>query len=152
MKICVCNNAHTYIWGRHIPFGAWYGQDAKSWWFCTIHGKSEDGSLVLFRFNGTRWVKAQENSDTTRKICQWAESKGVWWTKVHWFKEEDNHKRLVAKRDNHVKSIQSMMKHERVQKKGGSGIRLDKENYCADKMFIDYECSSRPMHDFRRYY
>lgn len=152
MKIYICNDAYTYVWGQHIPFGAWYGQDNKSWWFCTAHGKSDDNSLTLYRFNGTRWIKIHEVSETTKSICQWAESTGSWWTKVHWFKEEDKQKSLVTKRDLRMKQWTNMMKHERKHKKSGSGMRLDKENYYADKTFIDYECSNRPMHDFQSYY
>lgn len=152
MKINICKNSHTYIWGQHIPYNAWYGQDAQSWWFCTTHGKSVDNSLVLYRFNGVRWTKMHETSKTTQTICQWAESVGAWWTKVHWFKEEDRQKRLVTKADNHIKRIESMMKHERKHKSGGSGIRLDKENYYADKTISDYECRNNPLHDFRTYY
>ena len=151
MKIYICNNAHTYIWGQHIPYNAWYGQDSKSWWFCTIHGRSDDGSLVLYRFNGTRWVKVHENSDSTRTIWVWAESNALWWTKVHWFKEEDKQKSLVTKRDNKFSEYANLMKHSRKHKKSG-GIRLDKENFYANKLFTDYECRNIPMHDFRQYY
>lgn len=152
MTIYVCKDSHTYIWNQHIPVGAWYGQDEKGWWFCTVHKKSEDNTLELRRFNGIRWIKVQENSKTTQNICAWATHRGLWWTKVHWFKEEDRKKSLVAKRDNHMKKYQGMMKHDRKRKSGGSGIRLDKENFYADKSIIDYECSSRPLHDFRTYY
>jgi hypothetical protein len=155
MKIYVCNNSSTYIWNQHIPFGAWYGLDNKSWWFCTAHGKSEDGSLELYRFNGTRWVKAREKSDTTHEIYAWATSKKFWWTKCHWFKEEDKQRSLVAKqiteRDNHIRKYESLMAHKGTHKKSGSGIRLDKENFYADKLYTDYECTSRPMHDFQRF-
>jgi len=150
MKIYVCNNNYTYIWGQHIPLGAWYGQDSKSWWFCTVHGKSEDNSLILYRFNGNRWVKINEVSRTTQSICQWAESTHSWWTKCHWFKEEDREKSFVTKQDNHMKTYESLMKHDRKHKKS-SGIRLDRENYYAQHTFTDYECTNRPMHDFRSY-
>lgn len=113
MKINICKDNYTYIWGQHIPGNAWYGQDEKSWWFCTAHGRSEDGSLVLFRFNGTRWVKALENSDTTRAIYQWAESTGAWWSKCHWFKEEDRHRSFVAKQHFYINNIENMMRHDR---------------------------------------
>jgi len=149
MKIHICNDTHTYIWGQHIPFNAWYGQDSLSWWFCTAHGKSEDKSLELYRFNGMRWIKMRECSHTTHTIYQWAEHYNLWWTKVHWFKDEDRQKSLVAKQDNHLHSIANLMKHSRKHKKGGSGIRLDKENYYAQHTFTDYECSNRPLHDFR---
>ena len=151
MKIYVCNNSHTYIWEQHIPLGAWYGQDSKSWWMCTAHGRTDDGSLVLYRFNGTRWVKAHENSNTTRLIWAWAESRCVWWTKVHWFKEDDKQKSFVAKHDSHIKKYENMMKHDRKHKKSG-GIRLDQENFYADKIFVDYECRNIPMHDFQKFY
>ena len=151
MKIYICNNSHTYIWGQHIPFGAWYGEDAKSWWMCTAHGKSENGSLVLYRFDGTRWIKSQENSVTTHKIWAWADKYGLWWTKCHWFKEEDKQISLAAKQYLHEKKRENMMRHTRKHKSGGSGMRLDRENYYADKLIVDYECSSRPMHDFQRY-
>ena len=150
--IQVCDNAYTWIWGQHIPMGAWYGQDAKSWWFCTAHGKSQDYSLVLFRFNGTRWVKTHERSNTTRKIWEWADAANLWWTKVRWFKEDDKKTRLVARHDSHIKEFEDMMKHDRKHKKSSSGIRLDKENYYAGIMVIDYECRNNPMHDFRTYY
>lgn len=152
MQVLICNNAHTYVWGQHIPFNAWYGQDALSWWFCTAHGKSDDASLELYRFNGVRWVKMREQSTTTKSICQWAEVRGLWWTKVHWFKEEDKQKSLVAKQHKHIKNIQNMMKHDRKHKSGGSGIRLDKENFYADKTITDYECSKRPLNDFPKAY
>lgn len=152
MRIYICNDSHTYIWGQHIPLSAWYGQDDKSWWFCTAHGKSDDGTLELYRFNGTRWIKERERSTTTRNIYAWASANRLWWTKCRWFKDEDRQKSLVAKRDNHLKTYQNMMKHDRVHKKGGSGIRLDKENYYADKTIIDYECRNIPMHDFRTRY
>ena len=148
MKIYRCNNSRTYIWGQHIPLGAWYGQDHQSWWFCTVHGKSEDNSLTLYRFDGTRWVKGVERSNTTLQVCVWAEHYGLWWTKCHWFKEEDKEKSLVAKQELHKKRYQSLMKTDRHHKKGGNGIRLDKENYYAQHTFTDYECTSRPMHDF----
>lgn len=150
-NICVCNDDYTYIWNQHIPKGAWYGQDETGWWFCTVHKKSEDNTLELRRFNGTRWIKVYENSRTTQDICAWATHRRLWWTKVHWFKDEDRTKSLVARHDSYIKSYQMMMKHDRKHKKG-SGIRLDKENFYADKLIIDYECSSRPMHDFRTYY
>lgn len=151
MKIYVCNNSHTYIMNQHIPLGAWYGLDAKSWFFCTAHKKSEDFSLELYRFNGTRWIKARECSTTTHKIWVWANTHNFWWTKVHWFKDEDKEKSFVTKQDNHFRSVAKLMKHERVHKKSSSGIRLDEENYYASKIFTDYECTSRPMHDFPNY-
>lgn len=116
MNISICNNAHTYIWGQHIPLGAWYGKDgenATDFWFCTVHAQSDDNTLELRRFNGIRWIKVRENSDTTKNICQWATSCGLWWTKCHWFKEEDKEKSLVTKQDNHMKIIQNMMRHDR---------------------------------------
>lgn len=152
MKINICNDSNTYIWGQHIPFNAWYGQDDSSWWFCTAHGKSDDDSLWLYRFNGERWIKTYETSTTTKNICQWAECAGLWWTKCHWFKDEDRQKSLVAKQDSHMKSIQNMMRHERRHKAGGSGIRLDKENYYADKTITDYECKKVALNDFPRAY
>ena len=153
MNISVCKNSHEYIWGQHIPLNAWYGCDSISWWFCTVHGKPEnDNELELRRFDGSRWYKVRENSETTRNICQWATTMRLWWTKCHWWKEEDKQKNLVTRQDQHIRSIQNMMKHARKHKSGGSGIRLDKENYCADKTFTDYECSRVTMHDFQQYY
>lgn len=113
MKIAICKNTHTYIMNQHIPYGAWYGADSKGWWFCTAHGKSKDGSLELYRYNGQRWVKSQENSATTRSVCAWAESAGLWWTKCHWFKDEDRQKSLVAKQNDHMKMYENLMKHRR---------------------------------------
>lgn len=152
MNIEICNDNYTYIWNQHIPKGAWYGKDEKSWWFCTVHKKSDDNTLELRRFNGTRWIKVQENSKTTQDICAWATHRKLWWTKVQWLQEEDRKKRCVAQRDNHINKYKVMMKHDRKHKKSGSGIRLDKENFYANKSFTDYECSSRPMHDFIKYY
>lgn len=152
MNISVCENPHEYIWGQHIPLNAWYGCDSAGWWFCTVHGKPENDELELRRFDGFRWIKVRENSETTRNICQWAATMRLWWTKCHWWKEEDTQKSLVTKHDRHTRSIQNMMKHSRKHKSGGSGIRLDKENYCADKTITDYECSKSPLHDFQRYY
>ena len=153
MDISICKNPHEYIWGQHIPLNAWYGCDSVGWWFCTVHGKPEnDNELELRRFNGSHWIKVCENSETTRNICQWATTMRLWWTKCHWWKEEDAQKSLVTKHDRHTRSIQNMMKHSRKHKSGGSGIRLDKENYCADKTITDYECSKSPLHDFQRYY
>lgn len=153
MNICVCKDTHTYIWGQHIPLNAWYGEDNVSWWFCTVHGEpEEDNTLELRRFNGGRWIKVRENSATTKNICQWATTMHLWWTKCHWFKEEDKQKSLVTKQDAHIKSIQNMMRHDRKHKSGGSGIRLDKENHYANKTMTDYECSKKPMHDFQRVY
>ena len=152
-NISVCKNSHEYIWGQHIPLNAWYGCDSVGWWFCTVHGKPENGNeLELRRFNGTCWIKVREDSETTQNICQWATTMRLWWTKCHWWKEEDLQKSLVTKHDRHTRSIQNMMKHSRKHKSGGSGIRLDKENYCADKTITDYECSKSPLHDFQRYY
>lgn len=155
MNICICKDAHTYIWGQHIPYNAWYGQDETGWWFCTVHGVSEDNTLTLRRYNGTRWVEVQENSRTTQNICAWATHRGLWWTKVHWFKDEDKQKSLVAKQiikhDSYMNHYQNLMKHDRKHKKSG-GIRLDKENFYANKIFTDYECSNNPVHDFKQYY
>ena len=150
MNISICTNAYTYVWNQHIPLNAWYGQDELSWWFCTAHGKSGNASLELYRFNGERWIKMREQSATTEKICQWVDNNNLWWTKCHWFKDEDRQKNLVAKHHNHIKNIENMMKHDRKRKKGGSGIRLDKENYYADKTITDYECSNRPLNDFSK--
>ena len=151
MNINICNDSYTYIWNQHIPLNAWYGQDDESWWFCTVHGKSEDNSLELRRFNGTRWIKVYENSSTTQAICAWATHKRLWWTSVHWFNEEEEQKSLVARRNNSFNKYANMMKHDRKHKKG-NGIRLDKENFYASKIFTDYECSNNPVHDFRQYY
>ena len=152
-NISVCKNTHEYIWGQHIPLNAWYGCDSVGWWFCTVHGKPEnDNELELRRFNGERWIKVREQSVTTKNICEWATTMHLWWTKCHWWKEDDLQKSLVTKHDRHTRSIQNMMKHSRKHKSGGSGIRLDKENYCADKTITDYECSKSPLHDFQRYY
>lgn len=153
MDISVCENNHEYIWGQHIPLNAWYGCDSVGWWFCTVHGKPEnDNELELRRFNGERWIKVREKSTTTKNICQWATTMRLWWTKCHWWKEEDTQKSLVTKQDAHIKSIQNMMRHDRKHKKGGSGIRLDVENFRADKTITDYECRNVTMHDFQRYY
>lgn len=146
-----CVNEYTWIWDKHIPLGAWYGQDAQGWFFCTQHAKSDDNSLTLYRLNGTRWVKGVECTRTTRVVCAWAEQHGLWWTKCHWFKEEDKKIRCVTKHDSYIKRYENMMKHDKKHKKSGSGIRLDKENYYASVTFTDYECSNRPLHDFRTY-
>ena len=151
MKIYICNSKNTYIWGQHIPLKAWYGQDAKSWWFCTEHEKTQDCSLVLYRFNGTRWVKAHEHSNSTRTIWAWADTYNLWWTKVHWFKDTDKQRSLVARQELRFNQYVNLMKHDRKHKKS-NGIRLDKENYYADKTLTDYECCFVPMHDFRTYY
>lgn len=156
MNISICTNNHTYIWSQHIPLNAWYGQDkedSSGWWFCTVHGKpEEDNTLELRRFDGVRWIKVRENSDTTRNICQWATSLHLWWTKCHWFKDEDRQKSLVTRQNKHLNDIQNLMRHSRKHKKGGSGIRLDKENYYADKTITDYECCKTTLHDFQRIY
>lgn len=151
-NILVCENPHEYIWGQHIPLNAWYGCDSVGWWFCTVHGKPENDELELRRFDGSRWLKVRESSETTRNICQWATSLHLWWTKCHWFKKEDIQKSLVAKHDKHIKNIENMMRHSRKHKSGGSGIRLDKENFRANKTFTDYECRNVTMHDFQKYY
>ena len=151
MNISICTNNHVYIWNQHIPLNAWYGCDFIGWWFCTVHAKPENGNeLELRRFDGSKWVKVRENSETTRDICQWATSMRLWWTKCHWFKEEDFQKSLVTKHECHMKELNDMMKHSRKHKSGGLGIRLDKENYYADKIVTDYECCKEPFHDFRR--
>lgn len=155
INISVCENNHEYIWGQHIPLNAWYGCDSVGWWFCTVHGKPEnDNELELRRFDGSRWIKVRENSETTRNICQWATAMHLWWTKCHWWKEEDAQKRLVTKQYNHMKSIENMMRHDRKHKSGGSGIRLDVENFRADKTFTDYECTNNHhrFHDFQKSY
>ena len=151
MKIKVCSNSYTYIWEQHIPLNAWYGQDKKSWWFCTAHGKTDDGSLMLYRFDGTRWGKTLENSNTTHEIWAWAETNGLWWTKVHWFKDEDKKRSLAAKQNSKFTQYENLMKHDRKHKKS-NGSMLHRENYYADKTFTDYECRNNPMHDFRKYY
>ena len=76
----------------------------------------------------------------------------LWWTKCHWWKEEDLQKSLVTKHDRHTRNIQNMMKHSRKHKSGGSGIRLDKENFHSDKTITDYECRGVTMFDFQRSY
>ena len=153
MNISVCKNNYEYIWNQHIPLNAWYGCDSVGWWFCTVHGKPENGNeLELRRFNGTCWIKVREDSETTQNICQWATTMRLWWTKCHWFKEEDTQKNLVTRQERHIRNIQNMMHHARKHKSGGSGIRLDKENFRADKTITDYECSKSPLHDFQRYY
>lgn len=152
MKISVCRNAHTYIFNQHIPLNAWFGKDTQSWWFCTVHGRNEDGTLTIFRFNGVRWIKVQEISNTTQKICAWADAFDMWWTKVYWFKKEDKQISLVAKQYAHDKHYENLMRHDRKHKKGGSGMRLDRENYYANKTVTDYECRKKTIHDFRKFY
>ena len=151
MKVQVCINNYTYIWGQHIPLNAWFGHDNISFFFITAHKPSDDFSMVIYRYNGVRWEKRYEISQTTRTIYAWANHHNLWYTKCHWFKSEDRQKSIVARHDNHTKYISNMMKHSRKHKKSGSGIRLDKENFYADKTFTDYECRNKPMHDFPRY-
>lgn len=162
MNIEICKDNNTYIWGFHVPLNAWYGQDGDNswdWWICTVHGKPEnDNTLELRRFNGECWVKVSENSDTTQAICQWATALRLWWTKCQWFKEEDKQKSLATKQlikqERHINSLKNLMKHDRKHKSGGSGIRLDIENFRADKTFTDYECTNnhKRFHDFQRSY
>ena len=110
MRINICNDAHTYIMNQHIPLGAWYMHDKKGWVFCTAHGKSKDGSLELYRYNGVRWIKCRENSTTTRYICAWAEKTGSWWTKCHWFKDENRQKNLATKQYMNMKKFEKLMR------------------------------------------
>ena len=160
MNISVCDNDNTYIWGFHVPLNAWYGQDGDdswNWWICTVHGQpEEDNTLELRRFNGENWVKVRENSDTTQEICQWATSLRLWWTKCHWFNDVDKQKHLatrhITKHEHYMNNLKPMMKHSRKHKSGGSGIRLDKENFCADKTITDYECRKVALNDFSRVY
>lgn len=161
MNIEICKDNNTYIWGFHVPLNAWYGcdkeYDSTGWWICTVHGQPEENNtLELRRFNGDRWVKVRENSDTTQAICQWATSLHLWWTKCYWFKNKDKEKSFVtkqlAKHERHINSLKNMMKHDRRHKPGGSGIRLDKENFRADKTITDYECRGVTMFDFQRSY
>lgn len=154
MNIAICNDSHTYIWDFHLPVNAWYGCDTDGWWLCTVHGKPEnDNELELRRFDGVRWYKVRENSETTRNICQWATAKKLWWTKCHWHKSEDVEKRLVAKHDRYMRCMENLMSHDRKHKSGGSGVRLDKENFYANKLFTNYECASNSnkLHDFKQY-
>ena len=110
MNIEICNNSYTYVWNKHIPLNAWYGQDETGWWMCTAHGRSKDKSLELYRLNGTRWTKSREISDTTRKIWEWAEVHRLWWTTVHWFHEEDKIKSFVTKQHHKMSEYENMMK------------------------------------------
>lgn len=120
--------------------------------FCTVHAKSYDDSLELRRFNGQRWIKVHELSITTRTICKWATMHNLWWTPVHWFKEEDKNVYAQFRQDAYFTELSKLMKHERKHKKSGSGIRLDKENFYANKSITDYECRKNTMHDFQRVY
>ena len=151
MKVKVCIDKFTYIWNQHIPFNAWYGEDNLGFFFCTAHKKSPDLSLTLYRYDGVRWVKSAEISDTTRKISAWADRHNLWYTKCQWFNDDDRKLKEYTKCISHHDSIASMMKHSRRHKKSGMGTRLDKENFFADKTFTDYECRHEPIHDFRRY-
>ena len=147
MNISVCKNDREYIWGQHIPLNAWYGCDELGWWFCTVHGKPEnDNELELRRFNGERWIRVRENSETTRNICQWATTMRLWWTKCHWWKEEDRLINLAAKRDANIKKFENMMRHSYKRKKCGGGSLI------YNGSITDYECSKNPLHDFRRCY
>lgn len=150
MRIYTCMNSHTYLWNQHIPLNAWYGQDKHSWWFCTAHERTDDYSLELYRFNGTRWIKRREYSPTTKAIWKWAEMRDLWWTKCHWFKAEDKEQRSVTEHDNYIKYLENLMHHDRTHKKSSMGVRLDKENYYAAITYTDYECRKITLHDFRR--
>lgn len=147
----VCGDDHTWIGGQHMPLNAWYGRDEKSWWFCTAHARSKDGSLTLYRQSDSRWVKSWELSPTTRMVWRIAETNCFWYTPCHWFKREDAGRRVYAENQLHFNAVEHMMAHGRRRKAGGSdGVRLDKENARAETTFTDYECSSSAMNSFPR--
>ena len=152
MKVQVCINKHEYIFDQHIPFNAWVGEDDKGFFFITAHKPSDDFSLMVYRYNGVYWEKRLEISRTTYIIHAWASRHNLWWTKCHWFKDEDRHRKSISQYSRRMNEVSDMMKHSRKHKKSGSGIRLDKENFYAPRTITDYECREKPMHDFPRYY
>lgn len=126
-----------------------------------VHGKEFPmGTIVLELDTKVTLVCKPNNFHQSRKLplqvyCYIpSEKKWVISTVKGSYKEAmwKHYREIEHKNRKRKGNYSQLMKADRKHKTGGSGIRLDKENFRADKTFTDYECSKNPMHDFRRAY
>lgn len=110
------------------------------------------GSIVLTLDNKMQIVCNDFNHSRKEKLrlLIWIPSENKWfkmyaknkYTEIIW----DYHRKHQKKRNKHI-NYESMMKHNNlVHKHSGGGTRIHNNS------ITDYECSSNPLHDFRRYY
>lgn len=128
-----CNivNEETIIHGLRIPKHAILlipdtGTIIVSWKF---HQKRENKLEVLcYSKKENKWYRFHEKNE---------------YTEIMWNERRKHRKDLQEEYINYA----YIMKHDRKHKKGGGGTRLTRSN-----TVTDYECTSRPLHDFRRTY
>ncbi len=60
------------------------------------------------------------------------------------FVEKKKARGRALKRNHDFRKYENMMRHDRIHKGGGGGSRI------YNGSITDYECSSSPLHDFRR--
>ena len=100
--------------------------------FQKINGKLP---VMVYSVASKKWVKSLADGEIAETLCKY-------------------HARTMPKKhkNRNAPNYVNMMRHDRKKKKGGCGVRLDKENFLAKQMQTDYECTKEPLHDFRRVY
>lgn len=126
---------------------------------CTnlIHGREFPTNTIILRLdNGIELVCTnfrQSRKKPLRVYCYIQTEKRWAITFLKGSKKEimwDYYRKNKKNKSTNYAHIAHMMKHDRKHKTGGSGIRLDKENYYADKTVTDYECRGKSLNDFPR--
>lgn len=119
----------------------------------TIHDKYfPTNAIILTLNNGMQLVCHKFNHSRKYKLelLVWIPIEKKWvktydkngYTEMMWNYYLRNRKK---RNDKHI-NYANMMKHERVHKAGGGGMRI------CNRSITDYECTKNPLHDFRRCY
>lgn len=116
-----------------------------------IHNKEfRMGSIILQLDNQIMLVC--NNFNHSRKhdleLSVWLPTEKKWvrtyaknrYTEMMW----DYYRKHRGKRNHEFRKYENMMRHDRIHKGGGGGSRI------YNGSITDYECSSNPLHDFRR--
>ena len=110
------------------------------------------GTIILTLDNKIQLVcwNFKQSCKRDLKIYVWLPTENTWvmtyeknrYTEIMWECYRRTQKKQSKKHINYAQ----MMKHDRIHKSGGGGVRV------YNGSITDYECTKNPLHDFRRYY
>ena len=122
--------SHEVIKGKEMPMNSIVLRlDNKAILVCSKfnHSRKQNLELLVWLPAQNKWVRTYAKNE---------------YTEMMW----DYYRKHQQKRNHDFRKYENMMKHDRRHKGGRGGSRI------YNGSITDYECSSNPLHDFRRCY
>ena len=68
LRVTLCNKTANIWYGFHVPVGALYGKDKDGQKFVFTHIPYKGDGLILYRYNGSEWIRSKECNGLTDYI------------------------------------------------------------------------------------